>query len=205
MSNQWGGGMHAEGPGGFWPYIGVDRAVSHILRSEPDRALDYFCAYTDTAGGTLSWGEGYSNLIAGGDQPHFWADAQWLNLFRQLFVFEDDNALWLTPALFRRWHAGDHKVEVSGLPTQFGELDLRIVPNHDGSVIRYSIRVMPQGDQGQRPLERILLYPRIEGGRAIRRVTVDGKDFGSFTRDCVIFTQPKRGAAMDVSVEAGAW
>jgi hypothetical protein len=30
MSNQWGGGMHSEGPGSFWPYIGVDRAVSHI-------------------------------------------------------------------------------------------------------------------------------------------------------------------------------
>ena len=40
MSNLWGGGMHSEGPGSFWPYIGVDRAVSHILRGEPDKALD---------------------------------------------------------------------------------------------------------------------------------------------------------------------
>ncbi len=28
MGQTWGGGMHSEGPGGFWPYIGVDRAVS---------------------------------------------------------------------------------------------------------------------------------------------------------------------------------
>jgi hypothetical protein len=25
MSDLWGGGMHSEGQGGFWPYIGVDR------------------------------------------------------------------------------------------------------------------------------------------------------------------------------------
>ena len=75
MSDNWGGGMHSDAQGEFWPYIGVDRAVSHLLRGERDRALDYFCAYTDTAGRTFSWGEGYSGVTAGGDQPHFWADA----------------------------------------------------------------------------------------------------------------------------------
>ena len=153
MSNRWGGGMHSEGQGSFWPYIGVDRAVSHILRHEPELALDYFCAYTDTAGGTLSWGEGYSNLIAGGDQPHFWADAQWLNLFRQLFAFEDGDTLWLTPALFRRWHAGGNTISVSRLPTHFGQLDLRIEPDQDGHLIRYSVRIQPSRRPGRSPLE----------------------------------------------------
>jgi hypothetical protein len=58
MSHDWGGGLFSEGQGSYWPYIGVDWALSYILRGEPDRALDYFCAYVDKAGGTLSWGEG---------------------------------------------------------------------------------------------------------------------------------------------------
>jgi hypothetical protein len=205
MSSQWGGGLFSEGQGGFWPYIGVDRAVSYLLLGEPDRALDYFCAMTDTAGGTLSWGEGYANLLAGGDQPHMWADAQWLNLFRQLFAFEDDATLWLTPALFRRWHVGDQRVAVTGLPTHFGTLDLTIEPQTDGRVIRYTIRLMPRGDQEARTLERMLLYPRIPDGRAIRKVTVDGQDVRQFTRDCAILAQPKRGAVTEVLVEAGTW
>ncbi len=152
MSNQWGGGMHSEGPGGFWPYIGVDRAVSHILRGEPDRALDYFCAYTDTAGGTLSWGEGYANLIAGGDQPHFWADAQWVNLFRQLFAFEDGSSLWLTPALFRRWHAGDSRVRPPsrGCRRTSARSTCEFAPQRDRQTIRYTVRLIAPERPGAR-------------------------------------------------------
>jgi hypothetical protein len=205
MSNAWGGGMHSEGQGGFWPYIGVDRAVSYLLRGEPDKALDYFCAFTDTAGGTFSWGEGYGNLIAGGDQPHMWADAQWVNLFRQLFAFEDGSTLWLTPALFRRWQQPAQRVRVSELPTHFGRLDLAIEPQPGGREIRYTIRLAPRGDQEARRLEKIILCPRIPGGRAIRRVTLDGKEFRQFTRDSVVLAAPQRGAAMQLLVEADDW
>jgi len=204
MSNLWGGGMHSEGQGGFWPYIGVDRAVSHILRGEPDKALDYFCAYTDTAGGTLSWGEGYGNLTAGGDQPHFWADGQWVNLFRQLFVFEDDSSLWLTPALFRRWHEPGQTVRVAGLPTHFGRLDLTVEPQTTNS-IAYTVRLVPQGDQARRQLGRIVLYPRIPGGRAIQHVTINGAENRHFTRDTVVLAEPKRPAELRISVQAGEW
>ena len=48
----------------------------------------------DKAGGTFSWGEGYGYVMAGGDQPHFWADGQYVNLFRHLFVMEDGASLW---------------------------------------------------------------------------------------------------------------
>jgi len=205
MSNLWGGGMHSEGQGGFWPYIGVDRAVSHILRGEPEKALNYFCAYTDTAGGTLSWGEGYGNLTAGGDQPHFWADAQWVNLFRQLFVFEDDSSLWLTPALPRRWHEPGQCVRVTGLPTHFGRMDLTIQPQTDGNRIAYLFRLTPQGDQAERKLDRIVLYPRIPGGRGIERVTVDGTEYRQFTRDSIILADPKRPSAARIIVQAGPW
>jgi hypothetical protein len=194
--------MFSAGQGSFWPYIGVDRAVSEIVRGQPERALDYFCALTDTAGGTLSWGEGYANFLAGGDQPHMWADAQWINLFRQLFAFEDDSTLWITPALFRRWHQGRQEVTVAGLPTHFGALDLRIRPQPDGSAIHYHVRITPRGDQGNRTLDRIILHPRIAGGRSITRVTLEGQPVRQFTRDRVVLAAPQRGREMGIVVEA---
>jgi hypothetical protein len=144
-------------------------------------------------------------LTAGGDQPHFWADAQWVNLFRQLFAFEDASALWITPALFRRWHVGKQHVAVSGLPTHFGELDLAIHPSPDGSTLRYRLQLSPRGDQASRRLDRVVLYPRIAGGRGIERVLVDGKETRQFTRDAVILADPRRGVPLEVQVEAGAW
>jgi hypothetical protein len=58
-------------------------------------------------------------VIAAGDQPHFWADAQYVNLFRHLFAMEDGSTLLVTPALFRRWHQGDKPVIARNLPTHF--------------------------------------------------------------------------------------
>ncbi len=200
MSNTWGGGMHSEAEGSYWPYIGVDRAVGYLLRGEPERALDYFCAFTDTAGGTLSWGEGYSNVIAGGDQPHFWADGQWINLFRQLFVFEDGSDLWIAPALLRRWQQSENQVSVSGLTTHFGDLTLQIRPSQDGSIVDYRMALTPKGDQAARSLRRIVLYPRLPAGRAIRSVTRDDKPLDAFTRDAIIITQPQRGREIHVQV-----
>ncbi|MBU4273743.1 MAG: hypothetical protein KKA28_17935 [Planctomycetes bacterium] len=216
MSDNWGGGMHSESwvnvdltysevQNFSFPLIGVDRAIGRLVQGERDRALDYFCAYTDTAGGTLSWGEGYNNLIARGDQPHNWADMCWLILFRDLFAFEDDASLWISPALFRRWHEPGQRVAVSKLPTYFGDLDLRIEPRPDGRVIDYTIRITPKGDQKTRALERIVLYPRIPGGRAIAKVTVDGKELREFTRDTVIYAAPPRDAEIRVSVETQRW
>ena len=205
MSNLWGGGMHFGRGRGF---LAVHRRRSGRGRHPSRRtreALDYFCAYTDTAGGTLSWGEGYANRMAGGDQPHFWADAQWVNLFRQLFVFEDDASLWLTPALFRRWHEPGQRVHVAGLPTHFGRLDLSIEPQSDGRRIDYSVRLVPQGDQARRRLDRIVLFPRIPGGRGIERVTIDGNEHRQFTRDSIVLAGPKRPIAMRVVVQAGQW
>lgn len=200
MSQAWGGGMFSEAQGGYWPYIGVDWALSYILRGEPDRTLDYFCAYVDKAGGTLSWGEGYSYVMAGGDQPHFWADGQYVNLFRHLFVMEDGSTLLVTPALFRRWHEGDKPIVVRSLPTHFGDVDLTIQPTPKGDRLDYAIKLSPRGDQQQRELSRIVLYPRTATGRAIASASVDGKPVSGFTDSALVIPKPPRDKEIEVTV-----
>ena len=202
MSNRWGGGMHSEAEGSFWPYIGVDRAVGYILRGEPDKAADYFCAYTDTAGGTFSWGEGYNNLIAAGDQPHMWADAQWINLFRQMCSFEDGSTLLLTPATLRRWQQPGRQVQLAKWPTHFGELKLTIEPSADGGRIDYRFTITPKGDQEKRSLDRIILHPRTPDGRPITGASIDGQPAPCGT-DSIVIAHPVRGREKRVEVQVG--
>jgi len=179
----------------------VDWALSYILRGEPDRALDYFCAYVDKAGGTFSWGEGYGCTMASGDQPHMWADAQYINLFRHLFAMEDGSTLLVTPALFRRWHQGDRPVIVRGLPTYFGDLDLKIQPTPKGDELNYTIQLIPRGDQAQRELSKIVLYPRTAAGQPIGAATVDGKRVTGFTDAALVIPRPARGREIQVAVK----
>ena len=192
MSDLWGGGMHSEGQGSFWPYIGVDRAVSYLLRGEPDRTLDYFCAY----------------------DRHGRRNAQLGRRLRQ-----PDRRRRPTALLGRRpvGQPVPPAVRVRGRLRRCGSrrpcsaagtrvtrrcrsracrpisanLDLTIQPEPQGRTIRYRIRLTPQGDQAARPLERLVLYPRIAGGRAIRSVSVDGQETRQFTRDAVILAAPQ--------------
>jgi hypothetical protein len=195
-----GAGMHVG-----WPYIGTDRAISYLLRGEPEKTLDYFCAFTDCAGGTFSWGEGYDGVFACGDQPHNWADTMWLILFRNLFAFEDGDTLHLTPATLRRWMQGDKAVVASGLPTYFGLLDLKIQPSPDGQTLDYTFSITPKGDQTKRNLEKIILSPRAATGGAIQKVQVNGKDVGTFTRDQIILVKPKCNQTIKVHVNIATW
>jgi hypothetical protein len=174
--------------------------ASYILRGEPDRALDYFCAYVDKAGGTFSWGEGYSYTMAGGDQPHFWADAQYVNLFRHLFAMEDGSTLLLTPALFRRWHQGSRPIVVRGLPTYFGDLDLTIQPTPAGDRLDYTIKLTPRGDQKHRELSRIILYPRTATGQPIASASVNHKPVSAFTDTALVIPTPPRSKELRVTI-----
>ena len=138
--------------------------------------MDFFSAFTDTAGLTYSWGEAYrpKQNISEGDQPHNWADSLWVGLFRRLFVMEDGNTLLLTPATFRRWQQGDKGVRLSKLPTEFGDLELSIEPRPDGSLINYRFKLTPVGDHAKRRLEKIVVNARTPQGRKVATVKING-------------------------------
>ncbi len=193
MADQWGGAMHSDGAGGCWPYIGVDWAISYILRGEPDRTLDYFCAFTDTAGSTFSWGEGYENKrnFSAGDQPHFWADAQWVNLYRHLFVFEDGGTLMLTPATLRCWQEGATSLHLRNVPTHFGNLELTVTPQDGGKSIDYRFRLTPQGDQAKRRLEKVAVDARTPQGRSVAAVLLDDKPWDYFVGEKAVIPRPE--------------
>ena len=54
-------------------------------------------------------------------------------------------------------------------------------------------------------MARIILYPRVPDGKAISKVTVDGKEVKEFSRDTVILASPARNKKVLVSVDVEAW
>ena len=205
MANQWGGGLYSDNANSCWPYITVDWAISYILRGEPEKALDIFCAFTDCAGLTLSWGESYwtEDNIMQGDQPHFWADAQWVSLYRHLFVMEDGSSLLLTPATLRRWQQGNRPVQLVGVPTQFGDLDLVVEPRPDGSQLDYRFKLAPKGDQAGRTLDQIVVNARTPCGRKITRVRLDGQPHENFLGEQVLIPRPARNTEYRLQIDIG--
>jgi hypothetical protein len=135
-----------------------------------------------------------------GDQPHFWADAQWVSIYRHLFVMEDGKTLILTPATMRRWQQGGRGIALKKLPTQFGDLDLSVKPNSMGSKISYNLRLTAKGDQATRVLDRIVISARTANGRPLTGVRLNGKPWNSFTADTAIIPTPRRGVTYQVEL-----
>jgi len=186
-ARQYGSGLSSEGPGSFWPYISVDWGISYILRGEPDRAVDVFCAYVDNAGPTMGWAEGYSSAanVGGGDQPHGWATAQYIHFLRSLLVMEEGDVLHIAPATFRSWLAGTRPVRVTGAPTHFGTLTYTIQPEPNRGRVRAEIEL----DARTRP-RQIVLHLRMPEGRTIRSVEVNGKRLASFLPEAILIDSP---------------
>jgi hypothetical protein len=139
--------------------------------------------------------------MAGGDQPHFWADAQYVNLFRHLFVMEEGSTLLVTPALFHRWHQGNKPILVRRLPTHFGDVDLAIEPTPNGDELIYKLKLTPKGDQNKRELSKIVLYPRTANGRPLAKVTINGRPAASFMDTSVIISEPSRSRELEIRVQ----
>jgi hypothetical protein len=123
-----------------------------------------------------------------------------VNLFRHLFVMEEGSTLLVTPALFRRWHQGDKPITVRGLPTHFGDVDLKIQPTPKGEQLSYTMKITPRGDQKQRELSRIVLYPRTARGQAIASASINGKRVTAFTDTALVISKPRRDREIRVTV-----
>jgi hypothetical protein len=203
MANQWGAGLYSDAATSSWPYGSVDWAISYILRGEPDKTLAVFCAFTDTAGLTYSWSEFYHSPTntTMGDQPHGWADAQWLALYRHLFVMENGSTLLLTPATLRRWQQGDKPIKLVSVPTHFGYLDLTVEPRPDGSHLDYQFKLDPKGDQASRTLDKIVVDARTSCGRKIKRVSLNGQSYENFFNEQVLIPQALRNKEYRLQVD----
>ena len=68
-----------------------------------------------------------------GDLPHCWIGAEYVIALRSMVVFEHDGALVIGAGLRREWIDTEEGLEVKGISTWYGALDLSIRRRGDGS------------------------------------------------------------------------
>jgi len=182
-----------------FPYILSDRAISYIRRGQPDRTLDLFNAYVDTASEMMGWSEGQdlyhvydefkpskTGVMGQGDMPHGEACSNYIILLRNLLLHEEGNTLHIAPATPRRWMAQTKPFGAQDAPTYFGKVSFSIKPNSDRKTISADVKI----GKGACPLKKVLLHLRTPGGRGLASVKINGKTWDSFDGDTIIIANP---------------
>ena len=75
-----------------------------------------------------------------GDMPHTWIGAGYVNVIRNMFIFEDDAKLYLGRGIPVEWVSEGEKISIKDMPTHFGPISYTLESNKD------SIEVDIDGD-----------------------------------------------------------
>jgi hypothetical protein len=100
-------------------------------------------------------------------------EAKFVNRVRDLLVREEGDTLWLAAGTPRRWLAPGERVEVREGPTYFGPVSYRLEANADGVDARVTL-------PSRNPAHAVWLVLRAPGGKHVRSVEVDGRQWTDF-------------------------
>ena len=183
-----------------FPYIFSDWAISYIRRGQPDRTVDLFNAYVDTASETMGWSEGQTlyhtfdefdppkvGVRGAGDMPHGEACSNYIMMLRNLLLHEQGDTLHIAPATPRRWMAQGRPFGVENAPTYFGKVTYTIVPNCEAKTANVSVVL-----QGSNRPRKLLLHLRTPAGCGLRAVDVGGKSWQAFYGDTIVIPNPPK-------------
>jgi len=195
----------AEGGGlmGF-PYIYSDWAISYIRRGQPDRTVDLFNSYVDTASEMMGWSEGQElyhkynefdppkvGVRGAGDMPHGEGCSNYIIMLRNLLLHEEGDTLRIAPATPRRWMAQGKPFGAKNAPTYFGKVTFSVKPDAKTGTVSASVKLA--GDK--RP-KKVLLHLRTPDGCGLKSVEIGGKPWGAFYGDTIVVANPPREFAV---------
>ncbi len=137
-------------PRQFTPYE-VRNAEAYIRMGERERALvmlRYFLEDSFRPRGFNHMAEvvlpRYRAPSYIGDMPHTWVGSGYINTIRAIFVYEQDDEMYIGAGLDPDWF--EEGVTVRGLPTIYGDLDFSVKRN--GNEVIYKIEEGPQAPGG---------------------------------------------------------
>ena len=115
----------------FWPFGGLEIAHGSLFAGLPDQTnaiLDWQLDHP-TARGVWAWGDEVSqdgSQLIGGDMPHGWTAAEYVDLVRDMLLYEQGDTLQLAAGVRAAWLADGDTVAVTQLPTYFGPVTYRL-------------------------------------------------------------------------------
>ena len=134
---------------GVWPFFGTLEAIAHLYADEDSTAVSLLYAVANHASPTWTWVEEQLPRDLGtkvsGDGSNATASALFIQLIRQLIIFERDSSMDLLAGVPPEWyHPGAH-LETHQLPTIFGPCNARVDIAEDQSAATVFVAPMLEG------------------------------------------------------------
>ena len=116
-----------------------------------------------------------------GDANKSFEAAAFLERLRMTLVQEEGDNLWLSRFSLREWYEQGKKIGVTNSPTFFGPVEYEIVSDVDKGKINATVKLPTRN-----PPKEIYVSLRHPKSAPIKSVTVNGKDWKDFNKECVI-------------------
>ncbi len=132
--------LGSAGPHGIWTYLAGMYAEAHLWLGNSKKAVSIMYAFANHASPLFTWVEEQYPVgeqlgeQSGGDMPHNWASAELIRLVRNLMILEKGKELHLLEGMPSSWAEPGKTTKLQKIPTSFGEVDLTVKVDDDGSI-----------------------------------------------------------------------
>lgn len=169
----------AYGPISTWPV-----ANCFVHRLEVDKVIRIF-QWTLKHGqsSTHSWPEGVSAQTmygSEGDGYEGWGIAEYIMLLKNMLVLEQENSIWITPCIPKKWLSDGSVIKVTKVPTTFGRFGFTIESNVSKDMVRVTLNL--ESSSPQKGFTIFVNHPR---NKEISSVIVNGKKLDKFFANSV--------------------
>lgn len=128
---------------GLQPFVQNTEASARLYLGQVDSTIQELYDIANHAAPTHIWIEEQRPVHlatkATGDVPHSSAAAEYINLVRYLIIMEDGERLDLLKGVPSQWLAAGGILEANDVPTEYGQLNLRVSVSEDRSQARLQV------------------------------------------------------------------
>jgi hypothetical protein len=190
------------GAGGVWPGESMNVAETYLRRGQVQKTVDMLISALNFSYTTNVWREEirvnkdlppvcnttpekrarFYNGQGTGDMPEAWANANLVNLVRDMLLYRRDRTLYILGGIPTSWIEPGESIEVRNAPVPFGgKVSYRLTYSRPD---RMSLTLTPPGN----PIDLRVRFPVAEG-RSIKSATVNGKTVKTFSKSQVFLQQ----------------
>ena len=175
------------GPSGVWPGESMNVAETYLRRGDVEKTVDMLIAALNHSYSTNVWKEEIrvdktlpractnesshkelDNQMGTGDMPEAWANANLVNLIRDMLLREDNGKLILLSGIPAKWVDPGEAITVSNAPTSFGTaVSFHLTyPNQHKMILEVS--------SSKRPVDIVVHFP-LDSKRRVTGIFVNGR------------------------------
>ncbi len=202
------------GHGGVWPGESMNVAETYLRRGQIQKAVNMLISALNFSYTTNVWREEirvnkdlppvcdttaekrakFRNGKGTGDMPEAWANANLVNLVRDMLVFRDGATLRVLAGIPADWIAPGECIRVENAPVTFGgKVSFHLTYPKPGQMV---LSLTPPA----KPIDLRTRFP-ISEGHSIKWASVNGKPVKTFSKSQVFLEQVSRPVTIEVEFQ----